>query len=578
MTRKKLTEVLLILLLRGVYKRIDWDKIPKSRKSEVPRELSDSLYVLALKAGAGESAPTVDKFIELVASRFSSRLQPYAFTDAQGNERQTFTAYAEVPRALLALVEKEVGRKLQELPPARDPEHPEVTPEKGSSPIARIPWMVLSRVLDYDVVQAVIEQSAPAIVSYVTTPPKSDAEHEAEAAEFDAWLAEDADDVGPRAYIAKPPEMSYAPAAFVTLVTAITEIAHGADSGAKGNTTYFRRVDKFDTIRGRFVQVPDGSGNALRHHLRSEAVAIQLRDAGWLTKFDLPPHRINSMMSGGTIDKGADTSVVNPIERRKVRELCQVVDLLGGSYADTTGDNKQLYEGSLSVGAMLLVCAENADVIFPVRAVLGPEAAACSTHEALAARLPPARSLTTFIQNVRIRDKDLEGGEDTQMIMAQEVVKKGAQWLWWLMPKPHCSPIALSFLAHVVGSLREHAMVFARARDGHGMVDVRSFQTVASLLAGTEPVGLPDEQAYLDHVRANAEALKTFLLTEKPAKAAGGEGEGSGAPKKGGRGKKGAVAPIEPPAETAPPAPVAAPTPAQIASDPQGDLFGGARV
>lgn len=581
MMPKKLTEVLLILLLRGLYKRIDWDKIPKNRRPEIPREMQDSLYVLALKAGAGESAPTVDKFLELVASRFNSRLQPYLFIDREGGEHRTFAAYAEVPRPLLAVVEKTIGRRVQELPPARDPENPEAVVEKGTSPIARVPWMVLARVLDYDTVQSVVEQSAPAIVSYVTTAPQTDDDHDAERAEFEDWIASDVE-VTTHDYIARPPEMSYAPEAYVTLVTAVSEIAHGSDQGAKGNTTYFRRVDKFNTITGRFVQVPDGSGNALRHHLRAEGVAIQLRDAGINSKLEVPPHRINSMSSGGTIDKGADTSVVAPLERRKVREVCQFVDLLGGSYADTSGKNKELYEGSLSVGAMVLVCAENADVIFPVRALLGPEAAGCKTHEELASRLPPARRLTTFVQNTRMRDKDLEGGDDTQMIMATEVVKKGSQWLWWLMPKPQCSPLALSFLSHVVDSFRGHSEVFARSRDGHGMVEIRPFQTVKSLLAGGDPVGLPSDELYLDHVAANKVALRQFLLTaaaEKGAPEGGGESGGGGPAKKGARGKKPAtplVIPVEPVIPDALNlANVPSATPEQIAADPQGSLFGG---
>jgi hypothetical protein len=374
--------------------------------------------------------------------------------------------------------------------------------------------------------------------------------------------------------------MSYAPEAYITLVTAVSEIAHGADSGAKGNTTYFRRLDKFDTVRGRFVQVPDGSGNALRHHLRAEACRIQMHDAGISDKFEIPPHRINSMSSGGTIDKGADTSVVNPQQRRTVRGICQLVDLLGGSYADTTGDNKQLYEGAIAVGSMVLVCAENADVIFPVRRILGREAAMCPTPEILAAKLPPARSLTTFIQNTRMRDKDLEGGEDTQMIMAAEVVKKGAQWLWWLMPKPHCSPLAMSFLAHVVDSFTDHAMVFARARDGHGMIDLRPFQTVASLLAGGDPTGLPSAQAYLDHVAENRDALRAFLLATgtKGAPTEGGDGGGGGAPAKKARGGKARPLPLELAQPTVPgamaTAPIPGPTSAQMSADPNGNLFG----
>lgn len=577
MLKKKLTEVTLICLLRGLYKRIDWDKIPRTRRPEIPREMQDSLYVLALKAGAGESAPTVDKLIELVANRFNARLQPFTFTTREGTERQTFMAYAEVPRSLLTRIEKEIGRKLLELAPAFDPESGEERQAKGTSLVARVPWMALARALDYDTVQLVIEQSAPAIVSYVTTSPQTDEDREAEIAEFEAWLEDDVADAGPKTFIARPPERSYAPEAYITLVTAVTEMAHGADQGSKGNTTYFRRVDKFDTVRGRNVQVPDGSGNALRHHLRAEGVRLQLADAGGLTKLDVPAHRINSMISGGNIDKGADTSVVFPHERRKVREICQLVDLLGGSYADTTGDNKQLYEGSLAVGAMILVCAENADVIFPDRKILGPEAAACRTREELADRLPPARYLTTFIQNTRVRDKDLEGGDDTQMIMAQEVVKKGAQWIWWLMPKAHCSALALSFLSHVVESFREHSMVFARARDGHGMVDILPFQTVRSLMAGGDPVGLPTADLYLAHVRENADALRRFLLTEKTEKGgAEGESGGGAAPgKKGGKGKKGATASAAAPAEqpdTLPTPP--SPTPAQIALDQQGSLFG----
>src|SRR5690606_30643627 len=110
----------------------------------------------------------------------------------------------------------------------------------------------------------------------------------------------------------------------------------------------FRRQRSYDPLTGTVSYVPFISGNSIRGQWRDLAMLRWLGLIG-LEPTDIPPYRAHALLSGGVIDRGADTATINNLVRWQARDLCPAWDLFAGTI------DHQLMGGRLRVGDAILV-------------------------------------------------------------------------------------------------------------------------------------------------------------------------------------------------------------------------------
>lgn len=271
--------------------------------------------------------------------------------------------------------------------------------------------------------------------------------------------------------------------------TLLSPLAHGADSKT-GNTAGFRREPRLDALTGLSSEIPFVSGASVRGQLRDRIVDDLLR------RIDLKaracnPDVIHALYAGGSIDAG-ETVKAMPRLRAQLRDLCPLIDLLGGTY------HGQLMEGALVVGDMILVCRETAWLAAPL---MGEDPAE------LAKKLPPVSTCTTLRQGTRRHHADLpqeEGEKTLQMLFQTEVIAAGHRMVHSFTLRDHAnaSELQKSMLAHTLELLREHGMVGAKNNVSFGELSLGKYDG--------PPLAAP--QVYLDHVEAHRTDLRTWLL------------------------------------------------------------------
>ncbi len=113
---------------------------------------------------------------------------------------------------------------------------------------------------------------------------------------------------------------------------ATSPTAHGAD-GKSGNVSLFRRQRIVDAATGRAEMVPFIAGNAIRGGWRDRAMIAWLGMLG-LTATDIPPRMAHALLAGGSLSAGADTQRLDVRLRRDFRRLCPMWDIFAGCVED----------------------------------------------------------------------------------------------------------------------------------------------------------------------------------------------------------------------------------------------------
>lgn len=227
------------------------------------------------------------------------------------------------------------------------------------------------------------------------------------------------------------------------VATVLSSISHG--EGHEGTDQLIRR-ERVMTSDGP-AQIPVVSGQAWRGKLR--------RVSAWelwrmLDRPDLPATSANFLLAGGSLAK--TPKPITDHEQRRLREICPMVDLFGGSGGGT------IMEGCLQVGKLTPLCAET-------RALLGHDAGT------------PARQLVQLEEFSRkepttfTEDPDAEPG-GIQMRYGVETLVAGTRLDWWMRviserPATHAWA-ALTVQRWVV----EGAHVGGRSATGHGRLHV----------------------------------------------------------------------------------------------------------
>ena len=537
----------LCYLVRDLVRTIDWEKLDARRRAGLYDELDDALIALMVQGGQARGAGVVG-FVQALAARFEMRLH--------GDDRRE-AAWINVPAVF-------VPEKAARLP--RKPWQMEG--------FERVFWISLAAAIPYDDALRLAWEMHGFIASFVrmreavprqperpadaspgltiayeeamTIWEEKKAEVEAvllgEIAMFEGMSLET--NASTTTFAAPLPEKMHSVRMLWTVMTFTAPFAHGADVKS-GNTILFRRYSISDPSRGRTFMVPFFSGSALRGDaIRDEGArilcsAVGLRHDGK----DCAPHRAHSLFGGGTIDSGAGSVTSNPQQMEEWRNICPLVDLVGGTIRDDSGKIATQMEGMLVPRSGIMVCQENAwllhEILKPAR-----NGTPMSLDE-FRASLKPAHALTEFMQGTTMAHREIEDApERAQMIRAWEVVREGEQMAIGVAlkrPIQHIRPVTASFLAACLENLRDRSRLGAQANAAMGHI---AFDPFATLDGET----LPSSSLFWEWVKEdkNRQALRSFLLAgseprevKEPGEHPLGPEPGSeAAKKKGGRGKK----------------------------------------
>lgn len=358
-------------------------------------------------------------------------------------------------------------------------------------PEGRVRWDHLLTRIDYQDLSVIVHENPHFLATFATSP-AVDAELEAQC--FDAYP----DPVSPTSQTADMRSHGLPVHSHVTTWTALTPVSHGAD-GKSGNVTMFRRQRSIDRLTGRLAVVPFIAGNAVRGMLRDLLFARFLHFVG-VSPDELPAITAHAFFSGGNIEAGANTAIVDVATARKVRELIPPWDLFAGCM-----DNRA-HTGRVRIHDAVLVCRENAWLVWPHLAPTMP-------LDEYAATLPVASELTQLRLGTRMAHRDLGDADGQQMIFNTEVILPGAQFMHSLQITggiTQASPVTASCLADLLSHFAQVGVVGAQTSK-LGLIEFEPYRP-----RGADP--LPPPSLYLDFLAANREAIRAWLL--KPADAA----------------------------------------------------------
>ena len=465
---------LVAYLLRGLWTRIDHDRIGRDRRRDLPRELADALLPIAVSERSSLG------FIRAVCARFE--------IDVTECSRFDSAAFAQVPRQF-------VPSSLL----ASFPEDMAVIP---------IRWDVACSAIDFEALRISIHDKSALFATFATMPPAvgeemvfSPAGVEVEAIPWTATL----------------PGRMVSPRAFRTVWTQLSNLAHGHDE-KHGNVILFRRERAVSPVTGAQYLSPFLAGNAIRGMWRDQIFG-RLFQLLQIHSSDLPPQRAHALLAGGSIEAGADSAGVNIPVRRDARAKCPAWDLLAGCI------DQQIMRGLIRVHDATLVCRENA---WKLHGVLAPEVDGRKlTIEEFTAALRPADDLTQLRLATRHAHRDLPGSDGSQMIFNTEVILAGAQWAhsFQLIGLDGVSDLAKSCMADLLSEFRDDALAGAGNARGFGRIAFDPYQP------GEGEADLPSPAIYRAWVADHADAIRAWLLgasspvetTTKPGRSKAGK-------------------------------------------------------
>lgn len=450
-------------LVRGLWNNVDWDRIPKDRRGNLSKELSEQLYPLAI------SERSTLGWVRGLAARFSINLSPSA--------ANRFSAFTIIPRVFL------------------DASIPTIPSTKLAEDEALVRWDILSRSIPFDALRVVLHENQMLVSTFALAPAFDQEES------LFLPIAEERNAAS--GYKPTLPKQIIPRRQFRTVWTATSALHHGSDE-KHGNVSLFRREQSIDVLADKLCLVPFLSGNSVRGLWRDMFFARLLELVGDIKFSDLPPQRAHALLSGGSIEAGSDTGKVDVELRRRARAICPAWDLIAGCI------DGQIMSGLLSVSDAVLVCQENAWK-------LHQELAPSMPLEEFAASLKPADRLTQLRLLTRQVHREIGSTAGHQMLVNVEALLPGAQLLHSFMVRglDGVSELASSCLTDLLEQFQASGKYGAKTGAGYGTIAFDRY------MPGEGMPELSCSAIYQDWVAANREEIRAWLLGGSSSTGAG---------------------------------------------------------
>lgn len=319
------------------------------------------------------------------------------------------------------------------------------------------------------------------------------------------------------------------------ILRAKTPIAHHV--GTDGSTTGMLKASPHALPDGSVREVPDVSGNSMRHGLR-ESIAIVSLDAMDLLKpgtFE-NPDAVRLLFNGGSNTGSSNTIKID--DMRAMQSLVPALSLFGGT------SSNQIHEGRIEVGSAYLICRETMHELEPwqtealkdVRIATASEQQITIQHysrdatdSSMGQYLLSDGAKTELLNRKRKREKATDDGDEMaateskggQMPHAAQAVRIGSLWTWSVVAHVF-NELEEATLATTVAAFLRRAVVGSGRRVQNGQFVVyaaRGFDHMrpaeaAKVLMGADDV-LNESQAklYIDHLKEHSGEILEWLKT-----------------------------------------------------------------
>ena len=445
-----MTRARLCYLVRGLWKRIDWERIPQHRRRGISMELLEQLYPIAI------SERSTLGWVRHLATRFEMVLTSW--------EKSAWPASAIVHDSFVGDASGDLGA---DVPPSH----------------TRVRWDVLANLIPFDALRIVLHDGASMVATFATAEPIED-EHT-----LFPISAPSSPDATWRPTL---PKSLISPRAFRAVWTTTSPLHHGHDVKS-GNVSLFRRQLTIDPTTGQTHLVPFISGNAVRGTWRDLIFSRLFQLVGLRFK-EVPPQRANAFLAGGTIEAGTDGQKVDVALRRRARDMCPAWDLIAGCI------DGQIMKGLLHVGDAEVVCRENA---WKLHAMLAPDV----DFEVFRASLKTADELTQLRLMTRHKHADVSNSDNIQMLLNVESLLPGTQLVqsFTMHGLNGISTLARSCMADLLEEFRSEARIGAKTASGSGVIAFDGYEPGE----GVEALGAAAE--YIQWAKANAAEIRAWL-------------------------------------------------------------------
>jgi hypothetical protein len=354
-------------------------------------------------------------------------------------------------------------------------------------PEGRIRWDIALSAIDHEHAQMVVRENPDVFAAFASRRPKT----VEDALEDDAVLNSMPAPSQDSRVVSLPARFDATPRDFTATWTLLSPLAHGADQKS-GNVTLFRRQPVFDCTTGRLEHVPFLSGNAIRGQWRDLVMGrwVDLLGVNWSA---VPTPRAHALLAGGSVEAGADSSMVNTEQRRLARTSCPPLDLFGGVV------EQQIMQGRLRVHDASLVCREQA---WLVHHYLSPD----QELGEFASGLMTSSECTRMRQKTRMAHREIDNSDGIQMLVNVEHLVSGCRMihgfqLWGL---DGVSEVTASCMADLLDTFQSVSTIGAMSSAGCGRISIDGYRGP----------GLPSGQIYVAYVEQHREMMIEWLLSE----------------------------------------------------------------
>jgi len=317
------------------------------------------------------------------------------------------------------------------------------------------------------------------------------------------------------------------------ILRAKTPIAH--HQGVEGTVGVLHRATTENPETGEVFDVPDVSGNCMRHGLR-EAIAITTLDAmGKLEAgtFDRPDS-VRLLMNGGSNAGSGNTIKID--DMRAMQTLVPALALLGGT------SSNQIHYGRVECGSAYLICEESLHMLEtwqkealgqrPIysaaeQEVLIQHYSRDGADSPLGEHLLTDEAKSELLNRRKRREKATDDDDEvaasesksTQMPHAAEAVRAGSLWMWSVvghvfndLEEATFSTMVASFMRRaIVGSGRRVGNGHLEVHEARGFNHLRPAEAMRVIRDPNDVLGQQQAEMYLEHVRGHSEEIMGWL-------------------------------------------------------------------
>lgn len=273
--------------------------------------------------------------------------------------------------------------------------------------------------------------------------------------------------------------------------TATSQIHHGA-MHSSGNVSEIAREKVYvGDPEEPFQRIPWVKGNAVRGHIRRLLAEDLIERVGYTIRDERLYHLLRA---GGVLEQDGKAEIDVGL-RREIREALPTIDLLGAS----TGN--QMFQGTVNIGHMILVCEEN-EPRTGVEANVSHYELVDTVKQAGHYDHPDDTGMDTdFGFDFDDEDASANDHADERSYYGFKALIPNTRFVQQIAFESYATELARSCMFHGLALWQDEGVIGGKSSQGYGQVDMEI------------DADLSDRQLYLDYVEENSDTIIEALDT-----------------------------------------------------------------